>query len=696
MPGQVEQQGKNGTARNAPTPAAAAAHIALLALAGWVCFSTQGWSRWSIGPLIAVTVFAIGSDLASVSTGSSRLKVSGVSMGIVLIAVRLGAAPAALVGISTIAVGWWRWREAPHYLRNNLVTFAWFPIASALVFHATTRAFGVGDDQVGYYLLVLLAFVVAIGVNFLGVAGYQCYLDRSSLRRKALEALVPLLSAQLFSALLTVAAVFFVARTGTIGILLLTAMVAIFQYLIAELLISQRRGEELRLKASTDELTGLANRERFYVAVRERIQQSPAGGEPFAVMLLDLDRFKEINDTLGHQFGDEVLRDLGRRLAALIGSGGIVARLGGDEFAIVPDARTDDPGACEKVAGQLLGCVQEPIAVEQRTFEIGASVGIARYPHDGDDVHALLRHADIAMYAAKEEHASHRLYDATLDRHSVRRLTVLGDLRRALATDEIVVHYQPILEIAGARTWGGEALVRWEHPELGLVPPAQFVPIAEQSNLIGALTRHVLERAIAECARWRAAGHDLVVAVNLSVLDLLDRTIPGHIDQLLAEHRLPAEALQLEITESMIMSDPDRAVATIKRLRALEVQVAIDDFGTGYSSLANIRRLPINELKIDRSFLKTMLGDRTDEIIVRSTISMGHDLGLHVVAEGVENELTLKRLAKLGCDLAQGYHISRPIPAADFARWIGQPEVPAIARPEAPAAGPLEIGPVAR
>jgi diguanylate cyclase (GGDEF)-like protein len=471
--------------------------------------------------------------------------------------------------------------------------------------------------------------------------------------------------------------VYLVVSTGTVGIALLLVMLAIFQYLVGELLTSQQRAEELQRKATTDELTGLANRERFSAAVGEEIASARAANAAFAVMLIDLDRFKEINDTLGHHYGDVLLRDLGPRLAASVGPAGMVARLGGDEFAVLPGPRTAGPDALSEIATGLLACVQEPVVVDELTLEVGASIGISRFPLDGDDVHALLRRADVAMYAAKEEHSSHKLYAAKLDRYSVRRLSVLSDFRRALASDEFVVHYQPIVDLHGLQVRGAEALVRWQHPELGLLLPADFIPIAEQSGLIGPLTQHVLERAVAECTSWRAGGHELAVAVNLSVRDLLDRDLPVLVARVLSAHGLPPEALHLEITESMIMSDPDRALATVGRLRQLGVCISVDDFGTGYSSLSNLKRLPINELKIDRSFVSSLSHDESDLVIVRFTINLGHDLGLKVVAEGVEDELTLKRLAMLDCDLAQGHHLSEALPAAELAAWLVQAAGPA-------------------
>ena len=399
-------------------------------------------------------------------------------------------------------------------------------------------------------------------------------------------------------------------------------------------------------------------------------------------MLLDLDRFKEVNDTLGHHYGDELLRDLGPRLAEAIGPDGLVARLGGDEFAVLPSETTADASELEAIAQRLIKCVQQPVAVDEMTLEVGVSIGVARFPRDGNDPHSLLRSADVAMYAAKEAHAGCKVYAATLDRHSVRRLSVLSEFRRALDSDEIVVFYQPIMYMDGTGVHGAEGLVRWEHPELGLLPPSDFLPIVEQTGLIGSLTRHVLEQAVAQCAAWRRAGKELTVSVNLSVRNLLDPDLPSLIGDLLSLYGLSPEALQLEITESMLMSDPDRSLVTLTRLNQLGVGLSVDDYGTGYSSLANLRRLPIDELKIDRSFVSPMLSDESDLIIVRSTINLGHDLGLKVVAEGVEDEATLHRLAGLGSDFAQGYHFSKPLAPAAFNEWIGMPvELPSAVLP---------------
>jgi diguanylate cyclase (GGDEF)-like protein len=643
---------------------------AALVAAGGVCWVTRGLDHWQLGRLLVLGAFTTVSILTDVPSGTNKLRISGVLIGLMVAIVLLGPGPAAILGASTMAISGFRTRVALHFVYNNLVVFTWFPIAASLFFNETIGLAGFGPHAVAYYLVVFMTFVVALTVNFVGVFAHMCHLDGSSIIDKAREAVMPVMSAQLFSALLTMAAVYVAVEIGTGGIVLVALVLLIFQYLVGELLKSKQRGDQLQRIATTDELTGLANRERFRARLHQQIVEAKAANESFGVMLLDLDRFKEVNDTLGHHYGDELLRDLGPRLAEAVGPEGLVARLGGDEFAVLPAEPTNDTEELEAIAQRLIDCVQQPVVVDEMTLEVGVSIGVSRFPRDGDDPHSLLRSADVAMYAAKEAHTGCKVYAAALDRHSVRRLSVLSDFRRALDTDEIVVFYQPIMHMDGIRAHGAEGLVRWQHPELGLLPPSDFLPIVEQTGLIGPLTRHVLEQAVAQCARWRRAGRELTVSVNLSVRNLLDPELPAQIGSLLSLYGLVPEALQLEITESMLMSDPDRSLVTLTRLNQLGVGLSVDDYGTGYSSLANIRRLPIDELKIDRSFVSPMLSDESDLIIVRSTINLGHDLGLKVVAEGVEDEATLNRLAGLGCDFAQGYHFSKPLAPAAFDQWI--------------------------
>jgi diguanylate cyclase (GGDEF)-like protein len=646
-------------------------HVLALGLAGALVLFTAPSARWSPWQLGVIAVFTIASDVTRVE-GGSKLTVSGTSLGLMLAVVLLGGGPAAMVAVVTLLAGW-PFNRPPgtgHIFRNDLAVFAWFLILTGLFFHAAVHAANVTPDAPGYYLVAFVAFVLSLVLNFVGIAGYQAYLRRLSLLRMARDALLPLLSAHLFSGVLTMIAIYIAVRTGTVGITVVGLMIILFQYLIGELLTSERRGKELERVANTDELTGLANRERFRTQLEDKLTSAGRAGESFAVMLLDLDRFKEINDTLGHHYGDQLLRELGPRLVDCVGPDGVVARMGGDEFAVLPAEQTADPEELERYARGIIEVVQRPFEVEQMTLQVGASVGIARFPLDGDDPHTLLRRADMAMYAAKDANRGVDLYANGLDRDSRQRLSLLSDFRRALDKDELVVHYQPIVDVRGAEVRGAEGLVRWEHPEHGLLPPGAFIAAVEQTGLIGPLTRHVLERSIAQCATWRTDGNDLSVAVNLSVRNLMDPDLPTQISTLLDIYGLPANALQLEITESMIMSDPERALAIVGRLSELGVRLSVDDFGTGYSSLANLKRLPIDELKIDRSFVSPMMQDESDLIIVRSTINLGHDLGLKVIAEGVEDELTLKRLATLGCDLAQGYHLSRPLTPDAFTSWV--------------------------
>jgi len=643
-----------------------------LALAGAVVLAalTSGTDRWDLPSLLLIALLTIGSDLTSVDTGSEMLRVSGSFLGIVLAAVLLGGGPAALVGVLAIAIGWFRSREAPHYLRNNLVTYAWFPLLAGLFFHAVVRLCHVGPHDSAYYLLVFATFAVALALNFVMAAGYQCYIDRSSLSQTALAALAPLLAAELFSGMLTMSSAYIAVKLGVTGLAVLALVLIVFQYLVGQLLVSQRRSKKLHRMATTDELTGLANREQFRARVNEKIEAIDDPDASFGVLLMDLNRFKEINDTLGHHYGDVLLGELGPRLAACVGAGGLVARLGGDEFGILPRAEDGDLTALEALVAKLLEFVEQPFVADELSLEVGASVGIARFPADGDNADSLLRCADIAMYAAKDKHTGWRLYEADQDRHTLQRLQTISDFRHALQSDQIVVHYQPILDLADRRVRGAEGLVRWQHPRLGLLAPGAFIPAVEQTELIGPLTRHVLESAIAQCAAWRRAGGDLCVSVNLSVRNLLDRSLPEDLERMLWTYHLPPSALRLEITESMIMSDPERALATVTRLTDLGVRLSVDDFGTGHSSLANLRRLPIDELKIDRSFVTPMLSEESDLVIVRSTINLAHDLGLRITAEGVEDAATLERLASLGCDHVQGFHLSRPIPAVQFDGWI--------------------------
>jgi len=406
--------------------------------------------------------------------------------------------------------------------------------------------------------------------------------------------------------------------------------------------------------------------------LRDRLTQALSAAQrhdsPLALLLLDLDRFKEVNDTFGHQQGDLLLCEVGRRLRGALRASDTLARLGGDEFAVLlPD--TDADGA-EATAEKLRAALEPPILVERQPVAVGASVGIALCPDHGADASTLLRHADVAMYTAKQAGTALATYDAAQDQYSPERLGLIAELRQAIAHGGLILHYQPKADVSTGRVRGVEALVRWQHPARGLIPPDQFIPLAEHTGLIAPLTSWVLDAALRQRRVWARDGLDLDVAVNLSMWNLRDPALPDTVAALLERYDVPAARLCLELTESSVMADPAHSLAVLARLRALGVRLAVDDFGTGYSSLAYLKRLPVDEIKIDRSFARDMGADDTDAAIVRSTIGLGQSLGLTVVTEGVEDRATWDLLAAGGCDLAQGYYLSQPLPADELCRWL--------------------------
>ena len=454
-----------------------------------------------------------------------------------------------------------------------------------------------------------------------------------------------------------------------LAVILLTCTVIILVRLRRATVALVARQLALQHQAHHDGLTDLPNRTLLHQRVEAAVAGAQDSTQPMALLIMDLDRFKEVNDTLGHHAGDALLREVAARLQLARRAGDTVARLGGDEFAILlPDAGADAAGTR---AVQLLTDLAQPFTVEERVLEIGASIGIALYPEHGADAETLLRHADVALYVAKREHRGAMLYSPEQDLHSATRLGLTGALRRAIETGELVLHYQPIIERQTRRVSGVEALVRWQHPLQGLLLPDQFIPLAEETGLIDLLSRWVLEAALQQCCAWRREGLDLPVSVNLSMRNLQDQRLPESIAPLLTTYGVPPGWLTLEITESAVMADPERALGVLGQLRELGVRVAIDDFGTGYSSLAYLKRLPVDQLKIDRSFTLNVCADRSDLAIVRSVIELGHQLDLQVVAEGVEDEASWQLLLDLGCDEAQGYFFSRPLPAAALVRWLG-------------------------
>ncbi len=432
--------------------------------------------------------------------------------------------------------------------------------------------------------------------------------------------------------------------------------------------------ERDRHQATHDALTGLPN----WGLLRDRLQQqlavaSRSDGE-VALLLIDLDRFKEINDTLGHSYGDALLCQVGPRLQSVLREGDTVARLGGDEFAVLLQL-VDGVGEAERVAERLREALHRPFEVEGLddifALDVEASVGIAISPWHGTDTEALLRNADIAMYVAKELKAGAVVFRPDEHVTAPSGLTVLGDLRRALEdTGELFLNYQPKYTLDGERIEGLEALLRWQHPTQGSIPPSDFIPAAEGTGIILRLTEHVLELALAQMRRWIEAGHGVPVAVNLSTRCLLDAGLPDLVARLLVEHRVPARLLRLEVTESAVMGDTARCMEVLQQLHDLGVKLSIDDFGTGYSSMAHLRRLPVDELKIDRSFVLGMTTTPHDAVLVRTAIDLGHNLGLTVVAEGVEGAEHVSALGDLGCDIAQGYHYARPMGSGQMSELL--------------------------
>ncbi|HET6533676.1 MAG TPA: GGDEF domain-containing protein [Actinoplanes sp.] len=417
-----------------------------------------------------------------------------------------------------------------------------------------------------------------------------------------------------------------------------------------------------------DPLTALPNRRRLFQLLDAALAAPPDPPAGTAVLMLDLDRFKEINDALGHDVGDALLREVGERLQRRLNGRGTVARLGGDEFALLVEAAAPEDAAA--VGHDLARDLERPVHLGHLTLHPRASIGIALAPEHGQDSGTLLRRADVAMYAAKQARAGVRIYRATDDQNTPERLALIGDLRDAIDRQDIAVMFQPKVDPATGTAVGAEALSRWHHPEQGFIPPDLFIPLAEHSGLIRPLTMHVLDVSLRRCAAWHRSGRPLHVAVNLSPNTLLDDTLPEVSQRLLARHDVPAAALTLEITEGTLMADPDGGRVTLDRLRRLGVRISIDDFGTGYSSLGRLRDLPIDEVKIDKSFVRDAARDHRDRALLRSTVQLGHALDLQVVAEGVEDESTYAFLAQTGCDLVQGYHISRPLPADRFTAWL--------------------------
>ena len=427
----------------------------------------------------------------------------------------------------------------------------------------------------------------------------------------------------------------------------------------------------IEYQALHDALTDLPNRTLLSDRLRQAVLSARREQRELALIIMDLDHFKEINDTLGHPNGDLILQEVAARVRGVLRDSDTVARLGGDEFAVLlPAADVED---AVHIANKLLGVLDRPFELEGQSFHTGASLGIALYPLHGEDGASLMKRADVAMYEAKRSKTGYAVYDPEKDQHSLRNLSLMGELRGALDAGQLTLYYQPKVNLQTGRVSGVEALVRWSHPEHGLMYPDDFVPLAEQAGMIKTVTLWVLREALEQSREWLQWGIDISVAVNLSARNLQDNTFPVEVSNLLREKHSPLPRLRFEITETAMMVDPERALDILNTLGEMGIRLSIDDFGTGYSSLSYLKQLPVAELKIDKSFVMGMTVDENDAVIVRSTIDLAHNIGLVVVAEGVEDRDTYDMLSDLGCDVVQGYFVSRPMPPGELIRWLQSP-----------------------
>lgn len=429
-----------------------------------------------------------------------------------------------------------------------------------------------------------------------------------------------------------------------------------------------QKNKELEQLALHDTLTGLSNRVLFNDRLSHSVERAQRNKHRFAVMMMDLNRFKDVNDTYGHHVGDCLLREVGARLRNVLRGSDTVARLGGDEFAVI--LYDTAPDACDIIAKKIEHDMLLPASIDGHIITASASVGIAMYPEHGNDPETLLRRADTAMYAAKRSNRGYVVFDPHDDAHSVDRVQLVNELDAAIRDNGLMLYYQPIINLETHRIGGVEALARWNHAARGLILPLDFIPLAEQKGLIQPLTKWVLETAIVQCVQWHRAGAQIEMSVNLSTRNFMDPTLPHHIENCLKKHHLEPHWLTLEITEGMTISNPDRALEIMHTIDDMGIRLSVDDFGTGYSSLAYLMKLPVKEVKIDRSFVMGLADGRNNRAIVQSTIDLVHSLGMKAVGEGIESEKILKILIEMGCDKVQGYYLCTPQSASEISTWL--------------------------
>jgi diguanylate cyclase (GGDEF)-like protein len=564
----------------------------------------------------------------------------------------------------------------------NRAQIAWSVALESFVFHQFADLSG-GVTDVQWWIVVPTVLAAALAGYMLNVVIVALY-SRVQLQ-EPIVAIIRQMHVGIFGefvlsytglALFSVLVAISTETTGVWALVVFIAPLAFARQMFTRTHSLQEATVELELRqaenehqAMHDSLTGLPNRLLFQQRLTDAIEAARARNGRIAVILMDLDHFKEVNDTLGHHFGDELLKQIGPRLATVLRDEDMMARLGGDEFGILlPDLPEDQ--VAFSIAERLLEEMQTPVSVEGLALDVSGSLGIATFATQCKNAESLLRRADVAMYAAKDAGGGFELYAPSMDQHSPSRLTLVSQVRPALEQGEFEMYYQPKVRLIDGRVAGAEALIRWNHPERGVVSPDDFIPLVEKTVLLGPLTLYVMENVMRQWRVWADDGMAIPIAINLSPRSLLDRQLPETVGRLLERYSMAPSFLRMELTENFLMSDSARSNAVLGQLSEVGIPLSIDDFGTGYSSLSHLKQLPIDEIKIDRSFVMDMHEDGNDYMIVRATVELGKNLGLRIVAEGVEDRETFDRLADFGCDEAQGYYIARPMGLAEFGRWL--------------------------
>ncbi len=659
----------------APAPRSFILYVALVAAAAGASLILLPWMReWRVGDpalFIVLSLFVLAGELLPIPVprrrGLTRVTISAAFAFAILL--RFGAGPAVLIYVSSSVVADLAGRVSPLKTLFNAAQYVLAMVAAAAVLKLAGEL-PLSHITSGELPTVLAAGTAFFVANHLLACTAGALLARLPLRNYLREDLA--FQAWTAGCVLAFAPALLASADASVALVpvCFVPMLAVY-FGGRQAVISSHR-------AHHDVLTGLPNRSSLSETLQGTLDDAASDAHPVTVMLLDLDDFKSINDTLGHELGDLVIQRVARRLTQAVEEGApsggqetVLARIGGDEFGVL--VHGGQPQA-EELAERLLAVLDQPLEVDSVALHIRASIGIACSPNHGRSAPELMRHADVALYCAKGSDAGFATYAEEDDEYSIDRLALAAQLRRGIERGELVVHYQPKVPLQGGATLAVEALVRWNHPQLGCIGPDGFIPLAEQTGIIKPLTDRVLEASLEQCRRWREEGLDVTVSVNVSTRSLLDQDLPVIIGALLARLDLHPSALQLEITETRIVADLPRARAALDELRAMGVMIAIDDFGTGYSSLSQLQQLPIDEIKIDRSFVTRMETDRQDAVLVHSIIDLGRNLGLRVTAEGVETENVKQVLARLGCDYAQGFHVGRPVVAGECTRYLGPDE----------------------